>query len=103
MSKSLAERLYSGGFPAVTTTQPSGTRCLPKTLYCRNCSMAGARVSDTQLISSRNRMPSRTPVRSIWSYTEAMISLIVYSLMRQVLPSNSRSVMKGSPRALCRV
>ena len=48
-------------------------------------------------------MPSRTPVRSIWSYTEAMISLIVYSLMRQVLPPNSRSVMKGSPRALCRV
>ena len=27
-------------------------------LFCRNCSMVGASVSETQLISSRNRMPS---------------------------------------------
>ena len=42
--------------------------------------MVGARVSDTQLISSMNRMPSRRPVRSMHSYTEAMISLRVYSV-----------------------
>ena len=32
-----------------------------------NCSIMGARVSDTQLISSRKRMPSRRPVFSISS------------------------------------
>ena len=37
----------------------------------------GVRVSEMQLISSRNRMPSETPVRSVSRYTEAMISLIV--------------------------
>ena len=41
--------------------------------------MIGESVSETQLISSRNKMPSRLPVVSIMSYTEAMISLMVYS------------------------
>ena len=86
MSNSRTELLYSGGFPAVTTIQPFGTLCLPNTLYCKNCSMIGASVSDTQLISSRNRMPSLTPVSSIMSYTDAMISLIVYSEMSYSLP-----------------
>ena len=67
MSKSWAVRLYSGGLPAVTTIQPSGTAWRPKILYCRNCSMAGVSVSDTQLISSRNKMPSQRPVASIAS------------------------------------
>ena len=87
MSKSCAVRLYSGGLPAVTRIQPSGTRCRPNTLYCKNCSMAGVSVSDTQLISSRNRMPSRLPVASIASYTAAMISLIVYSDTSYSTPS----------------
>ena len=38
-------------------------------------------VSETQLISSINRTPSFFPVRSIQSYTEAMISLKVYSVI----------------------
>ena len=41
--------------------------------------MEGASVSETQLISSRKRMPSRFPVSSMVSYTAAMISLMVYS------------------------
>ena len=49
--------------------------------------MAGVSVSDTQLISSRNRMPSRLPVASIASYTAAMISLIVYSDTSYSTPS----------------
>ena len=31
---------------------------MPENMFCRNCSMVGASVSETQLISSRNRMPS---------------------------------------------
>ena len=57
--------LYSGGLPAATITQPSGTAWLPKVLHCRNCSMVGASVSLTQLISSMNRMPFVLPVRSM--------------------------------------
>ena len=67
MSKSLTDLLYCGGLPAVTMTNPSGTLCVPKVLYCRNWSIVGARVSETQLISSRNRMPSFTPLFSICS------------------------------------
>ena len=40
--------------PAVTITHPSGRRRLPNVLYCKNSSIAGASVSDRQLISSRN-------------------------------------------------
>ena len=85
-SNSRTELLYSGGLPAVTTIQPSGTRWRPKILYCKNCSITGARVSDTQLISSRKRMPSCTPVSSIRSYTAAMISLMVYSDTSHSMP-----------------
>ena len=76
-SKSRTDLLYSGGLPAATISQPSGRRWLPKVLHCRNCSIMGARVSDTQLISSRNKMPSRMPVRSMSSYTAPMISDMV--------------------------
>ena len=38
-----------------------------KDLPCRNCSMVGASVSDTQLISSINRMPSGIPLCSMRS------------------------------------
>ena len=65
MSNSCTERLYSGGLPAHTMTHPSGTLCLPNVLNCRNWSIEGYSVSETQLISSRNRMPSRNPVRSM--------------------------------------
>ena len=40
----------------------------------------GARVSETQLISSRNKMPSRMPVFSIRAWTAPMISDMVYSV-----------------------
>ena len=103
MSKSCAVRLYSGGLPAVTTIHPSGTRWRPKILYCKNCSIAGVSVSDTQLISSRNRMPSRLPVASIASYTAAMISLIVYSDTSYSTPSYVFFAMNGKPSALWRV
>ena len=103
MSISRTESLYSGGFPAVTTTQPSGTRCRPKTLFCRNCSMEGASVSEMQLISSRKRMPSFLPVASMRSYTLAIISLMVYSVVLYFTPPYSFSWMKGRPRALCLV
>ena len=46
----------------------------------------GARVSETQLISSRNKMPSRMPVRSIIWYTEERISLMVYSVTENSCP-----------------
>ena len=65
--------------------------------------MEGARVSLTQLISSRKRMPSFLPVASMVSYTEAMISLMVYSETWYSLPSKTFFSMKGRPRALCRV
>ena len=58
--------------------QPFGTFWFPKVLHWRNCSIVGASVSDTQLISSMNRIPSDFPETSMRSYTEAMISLIVY-------------------------
>ena len=67
MSKSRTDLLYSGGLPAATITQPAGTAWLPKVLHCKNCSMVGASVSETQLISSMNRMPSCRPVASIFS------------------------------------
>lgn len=76
-SNSRAARLYSGGFPAVTMTQPAGRRCWPNVLYCRNCSIAGMRVSDAQLTSSKKRMPSGMPLFSTASYAAAMISLMV--------------------------
>ncbi len=47
-----------GGCPPATTPPPAGTAWLPKVLHCRNCSMVGASVSETQLISSMKRMPS---------------------------------------------
>ena len=99
MSNSRTELLYSGGLPAVTTIQPSGTRCLPKILNCKNCSIEGAKVSETQLISSKKRMPSFLPVSSILSYTEAMISLIVYSEMLYSLSPYVFFSIKGSPNA----
>lgn len=64
-SKSRTDLLYSGGFPAVTMTHPFGTFRLPKVFCCRNCSIVGASVSETQLISSMNRMPSFFPDASI--------------------------------------
>ena len=66
-SKSRTLLLYSGGLPAATMTHPAGTGWLPKVLPCKNCSMVGARVSDTQLISSMKRMPFFSPVCSIFS------------------------------------
>ena len=39
--------------------------------------MAGASVSETQLTSSRKRMPSGMPLFSTASYAAAMISLMV--------------------------
>ena len=84
-------------------TQPSGMEWRPNTLYCRNCSMDGASVSDTQLISSRKRMPSAFPVSSITSYRLTMISLMVYSVVRYFRPPYSLSAMNGRPKALCRV
>ena len=39
--------------------------------------MAGMRVSDAQLTSSRKRMPSGMPLFSTASYAAAMISLMV--------------------------
>ena len=65
--------------------------------------MEGASVSLTQLISSRKRMPSFLPVASIVSYTEAMISLMVYSETWYSLRLKTFFSMKGRPRALCRV
>ena len=75
----------------------------PNTLYCKNCSMAGVSVSDTQLISSRNRMPSACPVCSIESYTAAMISLMVYSDTSYISPPYCFCTMNGRPSALWRV
>ena len=66
---------------------PAGTAWLPKVLHCKNCSIVGASVSLTQLISSINKMPFCLPVRSIAAYTLAMISLIVYSVTLRVLPA----------------
>ena len=65
--------------------------------------MVGARVSETQLISSIKRIPSFFPDCSIRSYTEAMISLIVYSVTEKGLPPYSFSRIKGRPIALCLV
>ena len=48
-------------------TQPSGSRCVPNCLLCSSWSIAGISVSETQLISSRNKMPVGTPVFSILS------------------------------------
>ena len=76
-SNSLAEELYSGGFPAATSTHPSGILCGPSFLFCSRSSMAADRVSDTQFISSTKRIPSFLPLLSISSYTDATISLMV--------------------------
>ena len=65
--------------------------------------MVGTRVSETQLISSRNKIPSFRPDFAMWSYTEATISLIVYSVTEYSLPPNSFLEMNGSPIALCLV
>ena len=46
------------------------------------------------------RMPFCTPVSLIISYTDAMISLMVYSEMSYSLPSNSTCLMTGRPSAL---
>ena len=67
MSNSLADLLYSTGFPAAAMTQPEGTGWVPNVLFCRNCSIVGTRVSETQLISSIKRIPSLHPVCSIFS------------------------------------
>ena len=45
----------------------SGSFWLPKVLHCKNCSIIGVSRLEMQLISSKNRMPSRTPVRSMRS------------------------------------
>ena len=87
----------------MTIMNPSGTLWLPNILYCRNCSIVGASVSETQLISSRNRIPSAMPEASIWSYTEATISLIVYSVTECSTPPYSFLEIKGRPMALCLV
>ena len=49
--------IIPGGLPAATITQPSGTGCEPNVLYCKNLSIDGASVSETQLISSKNKIP----------------------------------------------
>ena len=67
ISNSLAELLYSTGFPAAAMIQPDGTGWVPNVLFCRNCSIVGTSVSDTQLISSIKRIPSLQPVSSIFS------------------------------------
>ena len=102
-SKSRTLLLYSGGLPAATITQPAGTAWLPKVLHCKNCSMVGASVSDTQLISSINKIPCSRPVCSILSYTLAMISLIVYSVTLRSAPPKLRWRINGRPTALWRV
>ena len=86
MSSSRTDLLYSGGLPAATISQSSGSGTLPKVLFCSSCRMTGLSVSDTQLISSRNSMPLRLPVRSMASYTAATISLIVYSVTARSVP-----------------
>ena len=55
------------------------------------------------MISSIKRIPSFIPVCSIFSYTEAMISLIVYSVTEYFCPPYSFSRINGSPTALCLV
>ncbi len=65
--KLLAERLYSTGLPAAAMIHPSGTGCVPKVLFWKNCSIVGTSVSDTQLISSIKRIPSLQEVSSIFS------------------------------------
>ena len=102
-SNSRTDLLYSGGLPAATMSQPSGTAWLPKVLHCKNCSMVGARVSETQLISSINRMPSRRPVSRMQRWTLAMISLMVYSVTGYSAPSNTSLLIMGRPTALWRV
>ena len=72
-------------------------------IYCRNCIMSGDSVSDTQLISSRKRMPCFTPVVSIRSYTDAIISLIVYSVTSHSSPPYTLRLINGNPIALWRV
>ena len=57
MSSSRTDALYSEGFPAAAMIQPSGTLWVPNVLNCKNCRIVGASVSDTQLISSINRIP----------------------------------------------
>ena len=102
-SKSRTDLLYSGGLPAATMIQPSGIFWLPNILHCRNCSIVGASVSDTQLISSIKRIPSFNPVSSILSYIEAIISLIVYSVTEYSFPLYTFFSINGSPTALCLV
>ena len=102
-SKRLAARLNSVELPAATTIQPCGRACCPNVLNCRNCSMAGASVSDTQFASSSSKTPCAMPVRLMLSCTDAMISLMVYSETVYVLPSYLRSTRRGSPSALWRV
>ena len=103
MSNSLAEELNSGGFPAATSTHPDGMGCGPNFLFCRRSSIAAERVSDTQLTSSMNRIPSLRPWVSMASYTEATISLMVYLVMGCSTPPYSRVSIMGSPMADWRV
>lgn len=65
--------------------------------------MAGARVSDTQFISSMKRIPSRFPCASMASWTDAIISLIVYLVTAHSLPSYSWRSIIGNPMADWRV
>ena len=52
-------------FTGTRGIHPSGTAWLPNVLHCKNCSMVGASVSETQLISSIKRIPSFLPPSSI--------------------------------------
>ncbi len=80
MSKSWAVRLYSGGLPAVTTIQPSGTRMAAEDLVLQKL-QHGRRQRlryAVDLVEEQDALAA-CPVASIASYTEAMISLMVYS------------------------
>ena len=103
MSNSLAEELNSGGLPAATSTHPSGMRCGPNFLFWRRSSIAADSVSETQLTSSMNSMPSLTPWSSIASYTEATISLMVYLVMGISTPPKLLVSIIGRPMADWRV
>ena len=60
-------------------------------------------ISETQLISSKKRIPCLSPVFSMVSYTVAIISLMVYSETSYSTPPKFLRMMKGRPSALCRV
>ena len=51
----------AGGYRIPAVRQRPVLLMGPPGLHCKNCSIVGAKVSDTQLISSINRIPSRCP------------------------------------------